>query len=114
METLRLILLFLHLLGMAALLGGFAAQLGSSERRMTLVMLHGAFTQLVTGIALVGVREADDLAVDNAKIGVKLVVAAVIAAVVWLTREQRPAQTKAFGAVGLLTVANVGVAVFWT
>lgn len=114
METVRLILLFLHLLGMAVLLGGFTAQLGATERRMTPGMLHGALTQLVTGIALVGVREADDLAVDNAKIGVKLVVAAVITGILWLAREQRPAQAKAFGAVGLLAVANVGVAVFWT
>src|SRR6478609_128129 len=81
MEFLRNLLLFLHFVGIAVLLGGFFAQIGKSALRITPGMFHGALTMLVTGIGLVGVRQAlyNDHPlkypeIDNAKITCKLLV----------------------------------------
>ena len=90
------------------------AQVGQAQLRITAGMLHGALLQLVTGLALVGVREADDLPVDHAKIGVKTVVLIAILAVILLNRGKERVSTGPWLAVGLLTTLNIGLAVFWT
>jgi len=114
MEFLRHLLLFLHFIGLAVLFGAFVAQVGQAQLRITAGMLHGALLQLVTGLALVGVREADDLPVDHAKIGVKTVVLIAILAVILLNRGKERVSTGPWLAVGLLTTLNIGLAVFWT
>ncbi len=78
METLRLVLLVLHILGFAALIGGLLAQAGAGEKKITGPMRDGIGTAFVTGLALVGVLESGDDAVNHAKVGVKLVIALVI------------------------------------
>jgi hypothetical protein len=114
MEFLRHLLLFLHLVGFAVLLGAFLAQQGQSQFRITTGMLHGALLQLVTGIALVGVRQADDLPVNDAKITVKLLVLIAIFVVVLMNRSKERVSTGVWAAVGGLTLLNAGLAVFWT
>lgn len=112
MDTLRLTLLFLHLVGLAVLLGGFFAQL-RGERRITSVLLTGAIIMAVTGPTLVVVRESLDLRVLDDKIAVKAAIAALIAvvAIVGWIWERRPSW--AYYTVGLLTLVNLAVAVFW-
>ena len=114
MEFLRHLLLFLHFIGLAVLLGAFLAQIGQAQLRITAGMLHGALLQLVTGIGLVGVRQADDLPVDDTKISVKLVVLIAIFAVILINRGKERVGTGPWLAVGLLTTLNIGLAVFWT
>lgn len=114
MEAVRLILVFLHFLGLAVLLGGVAVQLRAATRRVDTFMFHGILTQLVTGILLVGVREMDDLPVNHAKYGVKLGIAAVIAVPVLVGRRRAALPPSWYGAIALLSLANVAVAVFWT
>jgi hypothetical protein len=113
MEFAHDLLLFLHLLGMAALFGGAFVQVRGAERLVNNAMLHGALTQVVTGLLLVGVLEAGDDAVNHAKIGVKFALAVVIGVLVVVNRK-KPALPNGlyFGLVGL-TVVTVGVAVFW-
>ena len=114
MEVLRSCLLFLHFVGLASLLGGFLTQMSAAEKLVGPAMLHGALTQLVTGLLLVGVDEAADHPVIQAKIGVKLVVLLVILGLVWVNRS-RPAVTRGvYFAIGGLTALNIAVAVFWT
>ncbi len=79
MDLLHKILLALHLLGMAAVVGGWIAI--RAGRTVTPVVLWGARAQIVTGLLLVGLAESsstDDFTVNNAKIGVKLVLALVV------------------------------------
>jgi hypothetical protein len=114
METVRLILLFLHFLGLSMLLGGIAVQLRAASRRVDTLMVHGVLTQLGTGILLVGVREMDDLPVNSAKYAVKLGIAAVIAVPVLVGRRRALLPLSWYAAIALLSVANVAVAVFWT
>ncbi|MEV6315834.1 hypothetical protein [Streptomyces sp. NPDC051776] len=107
----------LHIIGIAALLGGFLYQMkamGEGTQRFSSGMLHGALTMLVTGVVLVGLNQADDQAVNNVKIGVKLAVLVVILGLVYVKRDEENVEKGAFGAVGLLTLANIFIAVLWT
>lgn len=117
MEFLRLVLIFLHFLGLAGLIGGFLVQVfaPSVAARAGTMMLHSGFTQLVTGVALVGLYEGPlDRPVDHAKIGTKLAVALAAVICVFLARRRKDGGAGLFRAAGLLAVVNVGVAVFWT
>ena len=113
MDFLRDVLIFLHFIGLAALFGGLFVQVKASPRVVNNAMFHGILTQLVTGLLLVGVLEAGDHEVDNAKIGVKLLVALVIGALVLVNRK-KPSLPDGlyFGLLGL-TALNIAVAVFW-
>ena len=117
MDFLHSASLFLHILGAAAVLGGWLA----TFRQPTVgVWQHaGAWVQLVTGILLVGLLEMNDDAgpVNHAKIAVKLVVlvAILVAAVMGRRRVRRGAEvsTGIAHAVGGLTLVNIALAVFW-
>jgi hypothetical protein len=117
-DVLRQILLILHIVGIASLLGGFLTQmpaLRTGDGRIVPAMTHGALTMLVTGLALVGVVRAGlDKDVDNAKVGTKLVILLAILLLVWGNRAADRVSSKVLGAIGLLTVANIAVAVMWT
>lgn len=113
MEIVRNALLFLHLLGLASLVGGALVQISARERVVNPAMLHGASTQLVTGVLLVGVLQALDDEVNNAKIAVKLAVAIVVMALVVVGRRTPTVSERVFFGVAGLAVANVAVAVFW-
>ena len=113
MDFLRDVLLFLHFVGLASLFGGLFVQVRTDPRVVNNAMFHGILTQLVTGLLLVGVLEAGDHEVDNAKIGVKLLVALVIGALVLVNRKKPSLQDGLyFGLLGL-TALNIAVAVFW-
>ncbi|MEU6286457.1 MULTISPECIES: hypothetical protein [Actinomycetes] len=117
MDVLIHLFVGLHIIGIAALLGGFLTQMkamGSGTARFIPAMLHGALTMLVTGVALVGLNQADDQSVDNVKIGVKLALLIVILGLVYVKRDDEKVDKPLFGLVGLLTVANIFIAVLWT
>lgn len=117
MDVVRQLLLVLHIIGIGSLLGGFLTQMNalkSGDVRINTAMVHGSFTMLLTGLALVGVRQSEDLPVDNAKIGVKLGILVAILLMVWTNRAKERVDTKIVGAIGLLTVANIAIAVMWT
>ena len=117
MDVLIHLFVGLHIIGIASLLGGFLTQMkamGAGTARFVPAMLHGALTMLVTGVVLVGLNQAQDYSVDNIKIGVKLALLIVILGLVYVKRDEEKADKGLFGLVGLLTVANVFIAVLWT
>ena len=81
MDFLTKLVVALHLLGMAAIVGGWlVARTGKSFPSS---IVWGARAQLVTGLILVGLAEANKEpghSLNYAKIGVKLVVALVVVA----------------------------------
>ena len=114
METLRQVLLLIHLLGFAALFGGLLAQARLPEKTVNALMRDGIGTAFVAGLLLVGVLEANDDPVDNTKVGVKFGIGLVILVLVMAnTRKERIPQGLWVGLI-LLTVANVAVALFWS
>ena len=117
MDVLIHLFVGLHIIGIAALLGGFLTQMkamGQGTARFVPAMLHGALTMLVTGVILVGLNQADDQSVDNIKIGVKLALLVVILGLVYVKRDEETVDKRLFGVVGLLTMANIFIAVLWT
>jgi Na+-translocating ferredoxin:NAD+ oxidoreductase RnfD subunit len=112
-DYLRDALLVLHFVGFGALFGGALVQVRDDVKVVNHAMLDGALTQLVSGLLLVGVIEGVGDDVNHAKIGVKLVVALVIAVLCWVNRRKPAVPNGLFFAILLLTVANVVIAVFW-
>ncbi|MFJ9158362.1 hypothetical protein ACIRPS_16355 [Streptomyces griseoviridis] len=117
MDVLIHLFVALHIVGIAALLGGFLAQLkamGRGDARFVPAMLHGALTMLVTGAVLVGLNQADDHPVNNIKIGLKLALLVVVLGLVYVKRDDEKVDRNLFGLVGLFTTANIFIAVLWT
>lgn len=113
MEVVKGLLLVLHFIGLAGIIGGVLVQWRAESRKIDALVLHGALTQLVTGVALVGMRYALDEPVDNAKISVKLGVLVVILALAVVYRKRDAVPTWVWTGIGALTVANIAVAVLW-
>ncbi len=113
LEILKDVVLILHFIGLAAIIGGFLVQTRAAQKTIHSAMLHGALTQLVTGVILVGLNHALDDDVDNGKIGVKLLITLVVTVLAWVYRKKRPAPTAVWAAVGGLAVVNVAIAVIW-
>ncbi|GAA2249427.1 hypothetical protein GCM10010232_41410 [Streptomyces amakusaensis] len=117
MDVLINVFVALHIIGIASLLGGFLTQMkaiGAGTARFTPAMLHGAVTMLVTGVALVGLNQADGQTVNNIKIGIKMAVLVVVLGLVYVKRDEETVEKALFGAVGGLTIANIFIATLWT
>lgn len=110
------ILLVLHLLGWAIVLGGVLTNLRTP--RIAPGVLHGALTALITGIALVGLLSSGltdhDEEPNSLKFAIKLLVAVVVTGLV-LVGNNRPERVTRplLGAIAGLVVLNVGIAVLW-
>ncbi|WP_129667824.1 hypothetical protein [Phytoactinopolyspora endophytica] len=116
-EFLYDLLVVLHFLGLASLIGGALVQMKArGERTINVAMVHGALTQVVTGLLLVAMQEmADSLNIDpdHPKIGVKLVVVVVVTVLAWINRSRPTVPDGLYYLVFGLSVGNVLVAVFW-
>ncbi len=113
------ILIILHFIGLAFLLGAFLYQIKdivAGKGKIVRGILDGALTQIVTGIALVGIYSAglvEDEEVDNAKIGVKLLFVIAVYVLALVFRKRVTAPSWAMWLIGGLTLANVVIAVVW-
>lgn len=121
MEFVLGLLVVVHFVGMAAIVGSWLSTIRTP--RVLPAMVYGALTQLVTGILLVGLIESGAVAEEGeggeelnmVKISVKLVIALVVFALAWFNRkrgDQVPAPI--FHAIGGLALLNVMIAVLWT
>ena len=115
METVRLVLLFAHVLGWAALFGGLLAQARDPYKRVNAAMRDGVGTAFVTGLALVGVLEAGDFGeVNHAKVAVKAAIGLVLLVLVMANLRKERIPHGLWVGLTLLTAVNVAVAVFWS
>ena len=85
-------------------------QIKSNPRVVNDAMLHGAITQLVSRLVLVGLMYARDHEPTNTKIAIKTVILLVIGGLVIACRKKNPSAA-IWGLIGALTVVNVIVAV---
>jgi hypothetical protein len=121
MDFVYQLILVLHFIGLASVVGGFLVQMKSPEKGVNPAMLHGAITQLVTGLLLVGLPEMN-LATpdtgwdgwDHAKIAVKLLLTIIITVLAVIGRRKGGAQVGLWGAIGGLSIVNILIAVFWS
>jgi hypothetical protein len=116
MDFIYQLIVVVHFLGLAALIGGWIATRAGSTALSPVVW--GARVQLLTGILLVGIAEmTGDAELNHVKIGVKLVVAIAVVAAAEIANarakrgEAKPQLVDAAGALGVL---NVLVAVLWS
>jgi len=114
MEILRLVLLFLHILGFAALIGGLLVQAREPQKSVNAAMRDGAGTAFLSGLLLVGVLEAGDGDVNHAKIGVKFAVGLVILVLVMANARKPSIPQGLYVGLLALSVLNVALAVFWS
>lgn len=114
METLRLIVLVLHILGFAALIGGLLAQAGSPYKKVNAAMRDGAGTAFVTGLVLVGVLEGGDADVNHAKVAVKALIGLVVLVLVMANLRKDRIPQGLWAGLLVLSVVNVCVAVLWS
>ena len=115
MDFLKLVLVLLHLIGAAAIVGGWLSNFKTPT--VTNWQFYGAIGQLVTGLLLVGLAEMGDGQVNRFKIGVKVLLAIgvfVAALIGWRkARAGQPVSTglaHGTGGTGLIAMA---VAVLW-
>ena len=111
-ETAQLVLVFIHLLGMAAIVGGYFTGLSSSPKRLSAGITHGTLLQFVTGVLLVGIAEMGADPVNHTKFGIKIAVAAVILLLAWPRRKDVSIAANTYHAIGVLALLNVAVSVF--
>lgn len=118
METLRHIVLFVHLIGFAVLFGAWAAQAFGGKRVFTRLMTIGMTIAAVAGLALAapwGLPEGVEM--NYAKIGTKLVILLAIGALLGIgTARQKRDQVvppAIFWLVGILTAVNAAIAAIW-
>ncbi len=113
MDILYNVFVLLHFIGFAALFGGAFVQMKGPRRIVNAAMFHGALTQIVTGIVLLGLLEMGDDPVNHMKLGIKFLVLVVITVLVIMNRKKDNAPNGAFWAIFGLTLANAAIAVFW-
>ena len=110
------LLVILHFIGLASVVGGFLVQMKSPAKGVNPAMIHGALTQLVTGVAMVGLVESGVVAdeeIDSNKIAVKLGITLIITVLAFVGRKKTPPQVGFWGAIGALSIANIFIAVLW-
>lgn len=107
------LVLILHFIGLAGIIGGWIATVKAPQ--VNKAILHGSILQVVTGLLLVGFNEMNDADVNHMKIGIKLVLAIVIlvVAIIGTKKEAKaPGTSGSLATVaGLLAIVNVVIAV---
>lgn len=112
------LIVVVHLIGMAAIIGSWMSTIRAP--RVLPGMVHGALTQLVTGVLMVALVESgavgdEDEELNMTKILVKLVIALVVAALAWVNRRRADEVSPGvFHAIGGLALVNVLIAVLWS
>lgn len=113
MSFLLNLILVLHFLGLASLIGGFLVQIKTKPRSVNTAMAHGILLQLITGILLVGMGYAVyGSGPNNIKIAIKLLVAIVVAIVIFANRKKPAISDGTWATIGGLSILNVFIAVF--
>ena len=116
MTVLHSLLLAAHLVGMALIVGVFLVQMRKNSGFSVGLVLVGAIVQVASGLALVGLAEADGHDLVYAKVATKLIiaVAVLVAAILAYRSSRKGGRVKPFfHAAGGLALVNLLVAVIW-
>jgi len=109
------ILVVLHLIGLASLLGGFLTQMKDLKTGGKIVpaMMHGAWLLLITGFALVGlVGMSGEEHVDNILLALKSIVITVIFFLAYgFSKKDLTTKKWVVPTIALLTILNTCLAV---
>ncbi|WP_026529560.1 hypothetical protein [Haematomicrobium sanguinis] len=116
MQTVVGILVFIHILCAAVIVGYWIANI----KKPTVVpgQFHASLGAIVAGLAIVGITEMADLGeVNNAKIAVKLIVGIAVAVAAFLgqrsVKKTGSVSAALANSVGILAILNIAVATIW-
>lgn len=116
METLRQIVVLVHLVGFAILFGAWVVEAVGGRRSVTRVMHWGLAVSAIAGLALAA-PWGISYELDYTKIAVKLVILLAIGALlgVGAGRQRKSGSVPAgiFWPIGVLTLANAAIALLW-
>lgn len=113
------ILVVLHFIGMAGLVGGLIVGLSEKPLRIKKPALHSGLLVLLAGIFLIivnSIQHANDSSVemiDHAKVGVKLLVVAVILVLGFKNLAKSEVAKRTYMTMLVLSLTNIVIAVFW-
>lgn len=115
MNILLTLLIFVHILGAAAIFGGWLASFKTpTVGRWQWI---GAITQVVTGILMFGLLEMGDGEPNRIKLGIKLIIGLGILVAAWIGRKKLKGSEEVPAgiahAVGGLALVNIAIAVLW-
>ena len=117
MQIVRDILLVLHILGAAGIIGGSMMEMSKLKDGLAKIngaIMHSAWLMLVTGVGLVGLMYALDRTPDNTKIGVKGAILIAIVVIALINRGKDKVVAKwVVPTIASLTIVNVIIAVVW-
>ena len=113
MDVAQHLLVLLHLVAFAALLGGSLVQLRTPEPEVNAAMLHGAWASLVTGVALWVLAGAGEGDVSTGAMVVKTVVGVVLTVLAVLNRRFFSIPRGLLVLITVLALAEAAVAVLW-
>ena len=116
MEILRHVVVLVHLVGFAILFGAWVVEAVSRRRQVTPLMNWGLAIAAVAGVVLAA-PFGISYELNYVKLGVKLVILLAIGALlgIGLGRQRRGGTVPSgiFWSIGILTLANAGIAVLW-
>ena len=109
------IVVFLHIVGAAMIVGIWIAQMKKPTVHPR--QFDGAALQLITGIVMMGLIPALDMDANYIKLGIKFVIAAVVAVLAFIGsrkyKKDEPVSKGLAHAVGGLALLNVAIATLW-
>jgi hypothetical protein len=124
MSALISVFLIIHFVGLAAVIGSFLFQVRRKGGFDTFWIITGLFTQLITGLIMMGLIDAASHGgANHAKLGVKIAITVVALVLAYIARSRQKkasagqAAPKAalpfFHSAGALAIVNVIIAVLW-
>ncbi len=107
------LLLLLHLIGFAALLGGYLVQLRLAEPEINLAMLHGSWIGVASGAGLAAFKIVTDQPVELMPLLIKGGLSLFVLILVIKNRKYASIPRGLGVLIGVLTLAVAGVSVLW-
>ncbi|HEY5822220.1 MAG TPA: hypothetical protein VIT20_09605 [Propionibacteriaceae bacterium] len=113
MQIAHQLLVLVDLIGFAALFGGVLVQLRDREPEVSAAMLHGAWIQLVAGAALFVLDEAAPGQTSTTPLVFRAVITVFVVVLVVANRKYASIPRGLWLLIGVLALANTGIAVLW-
>ena len=115
MDILYNILVFLHIVGAAMIVGIWIGNMKKPTVHPR--QFDGAALQLITGVIMMGLIPAMDMDANYVKLAIKLVIALVVAVLAFIGRRKykkgEPVSAGLAHCVGGLALLNVAIATLW-